>query len=414
MKFLLSFRRNWGLKLISLLFAVLLWNYVIVEVNPRRTVSYNNIVMEQPHGFPQLKSTGLTVEGDLSGYLKNVSVSIELPRNEVQLLKQSDIRVWIDLSGITQEGKQNVKVTAESPRGTIKGITPETISVTVEKIAKRDVPVSFETTGELPAGYWAGIAQVTPSLLQISGAVSDVEKVDKAVVRVSLDNLTKDFSSAVDFILLDRNAGTVSAAGLESNPTNCIVSLPVFPTKAVPVDAGMSLNGSAAKGYEVLGVSVSPGSIEIAGPAGMLAGISSLIPGRTEIDGAKGSFSKIQAVELPSGTYAVAGTSVTVTIRIGLKMTTSTMSDLPIEFTGLTSGLKPDKAYYGSVTFSCPELSVPGLDSSRMHLKADAAGLGAGAQALSVTASYDDPEAGVVDIVPNPAQITVKIVSAAP
>jgi hypothetical protein len=112
------------------------------------------------------------------------------------------------------------------------------------------------------------------------------------------------------------------------------------------------------------------------------------------------------------GTYAVAGSSVTVTVRIGLKMTTSTMSGLPIEFTGLAGGLKPDKAYYGSVTFSCPELSVPGLDGSKMHLKADATGLGAGTQTLSLTASYDDPEAGVVGIVPNPAQITVKIVSA--
>jgi YbbR domain-containing protein len=42
-RFWKAFRANLGLKLVSLFFAFILWNYVIAVVNPTRQVVYRNI-----------------------------------------------------------------------------------------------------------------------------------------------------------------------------------------------------------------------------------------------------------------------------------------------------------------------------------------------------------------------------------
>jgi YbbR domain-containing protein len=406
-RILLSFRRNWGLKLVSLFFAIILWNYVIVAVNPTRTVTFNNIPIDQPN-MSQLESAGLTIKG---GYQRTVSVSVDLPRNEVQLLKPGDIHVTLNLTGIADAGKQTVRLQANSPRGSNAHANPDTIDVTVETLEKRTVPVVCEATGALPAGYWCPTPTASPQSLQISGALSDVEKIDRAVVQVPLGNLTKDFSSAEDFLLVDSTGATVSQTGLTLDPPNCIVSFAVLPMKTVPIDATNCLTGNPAQGYEVKGSpQLSASSIEIAAPADILSKIDSLPLGRVDVGGRTTDATELAPVELPQGVQAVSINSVTVTVKIGMVIVKRTVVGIPISFTGMANGLKPDKNYTGSVTFTCPELSVPGLKLASFHLVADATGKGAGTQTLTVSASYDDASAGLTDLSPDTAQITVKLV----
>jgi hypothetical protein len=184
----------------------------------------------------------------------------------------------------------------------------------------------------------------------------------------------------------------------------------------VKIDASLAVSGAAAKGYEITGVEIHPGdTMTVAAPADVLAAIDTLTVGSIDISGATSDVSVERTVELPPEAYAAAGSgNITVIVRIGLKMTTYTLNDLPIGITGLDPALKVDKAFTGSVTFKCPELSVPGLKAALMHLTADAAGMKAGQQTLTVAAVYDDPEAGVENIVVDPAGIVVTLISATP
>ena len=412
-KILLSFKRNWGLKLVSLFFALLLWNYVIVTVDPIRTVTYGSVAMEPASGMATLNSLDLTVKGDIAAYLKNVSVTIDLHRKEQQGFTKDNIRAWIDLSGISTEGKHDLKVNVQATRGTVKSWSPQTISVTVERLETIEVPVSIATTGVLPADYWMGEASVSPATLKISGAMSEVEKVRKAVVQIPLSGLKSDFSSSSDFSLLDADGLALPAAGLKMDPPNCLVSFPVLPTKLVLIDASNAFKGVPAKGYQVDGQPVlSADRIRIAAPAAVLESISSLPLNAVDISGAKNNTTSLATVQLPGGVYAVAGNSVTIVVKIAMKTVTQNMSGLPIEITGLADGMKADRAYAGSVTFTCPELYVSSLKASSMHLRADASGKGAGIQTLTVTASYDDPQAGVTGITVDAAQIDVSIIPA--
>lgn len=411
-KFLLSFRRNWGLKLISLLFAVLLWNFVIIQVDPTRPVVLSGLPMSQPRKMEELHKQELTIQGDPSVYMKNVSLTIDIKRSDAQYLKAGDVQVWIDLSGITGEGEQYVSVNSYTPYGNVTKTVPDKIPITVEKLTSRIIPVSFQPTGELPAGYWMGPETVTPLFLEVKGAFSDVTRVRTAIVQVSLDKRTESFNSACSFVLVDEDGGTVLPGGMELNPPNCTVKFDVLPTKEAPVDTGFSCEGSPARGYEISGPpQVSPATVMIAAPQDVLDAIASVSPGRVDIGGATGPVTATVAVELPEGVHAAMPGSVSVTVPIDMKMVTRTLSGLPVRISH-GPGVKPDKAYEGSVTITCPELYADGLDESLLLLTADATGRGAGTHTLAVTAAYGDPDKRVTVV--SAQDVKVKLVAASP
>jgi YbbR domain-containing protein len=415
-KIYLSLRHNWVLKLVSLLFAIILWNYVIALVNPSRIMTYRDVTIGQPIGLTQLENKGLTIKSNIAALLEDARVDVALNRgDEARLWQSGGMHIWVsvDLSGITQEGPNSVKVNYSSSAGTIKAFSPDTISVTVEKIKKRAVPIVFSPTGALPDGYWMGDAAIlTPQsqVVQISGAVSDVNKVVKAIVQVPLDGRTEDFKEACDFVLVDGDGATVPSSGLHPDPQNCIVEFSVLPTKEVRINTTNSVYGNPAKGYELSGLPIpSSSTMKIAAPADILSKIDSVQLGRVDIGSASGDVTALAAVQLPEGVHAVNGNTVSVVVKIVPKMVTRTIRDVPIEFKGLAAGLQPDGSYTGTLTYTCPELSVPDLKADFFHLVVDATDLGAGQHTLAVTASCDDADAGVTLLTPSPAEISVKL-----
>lgn len=404
----LSFRRNWGLKLVSLGFAVILWNYVIVEINPIRTIPFNGIkVTFDDNSIIRLKNSGFTVSGALPD--KKVNVSVNLPRNET--LGHDDVKAVVDLSGITSEGLVEVKVSGRSARGTVVSTSPDTITVKIDKLAKRSVPVECVYEGTLPGGYWRGEPKINPSVLQIAGASTLVSHVERARIIVSLTDLKQKLSASTNFILLDSQGNELDQGGITLEPSNCIVDLEVFPTKTVKVDVSKSINGSVAKGYEIVGEpEVSLKEIVIAGPQEILDTITSVSPVEPiNISGRKEpkSDSKLM-LKLPPGTRAVGENSITVFINVALKMTTVTLSDIRITI-DLVPGLKVKQTFTANVTISCPELYATRIKRSQVHLSADATELGAGTHTLTVTGTYGDPEAQAEIIDISPKEIPVKI-----
>jgi YbbR domain-containing protein len=368
--------------------------------------------MSRPRNLDDLKRLDLTISGDPSVYMKNVSVTVDIQRSDAQYLKPGDLQVYVDLSGITGEGEKNVQVKCETPYGKVVKIVPDTIKITVEKLKSQVVPVQFIPTGDLPAGYWRGPETLSVSKLELKGAVSDVSRVAKAIVQVSMDNRTDNFNSACSFVLLDENGGTVSPGSMEMTPPNCTVSFDVLPTKEVPVDTNLSYKGSPAKGYAVAGPpQITPATVRIAAPRDVLDTITSVTLGRVDIGDATVTAPYTVEVELPDGVHAATSGSVTVTVPIDLKMVTRTMSGLPITIAH-DPGVKPDQAYAGSVTFTCPELFADSLDESLMLLAADATGKGAGTYTLLVTAAYGDADMRVT--VKNAPAVEVKLVAASP
>lgn len=418
-RILLSFRRNWGLKLASLLFAIILWNYVIVEVNPTLVKTYTGIAVNvQTSDITQLNNSGLTVSGDLSKILKTANVTISIRRNDSFQFGKNNITVVANFSGITRAGEAEIKLTAKTTSGTaeVKLVSPQSITVNIEKRDKRIVPVKCVPDGSAPQGYWVGVPEVTPKTLEVSGPSENVKQVDRAEVHLDLTNQTSSISSARDLVLLDSSGKVLDkdSLGLECQ-SNCIVNLQIFPTKTVNISAKNSLNGSPARGYEVVGDPVvEPSTMVIAGSQETLDAIGDTLPlGVIDIGGLKSNNSHPMTPTLPKGVIFVGSSTVQVLVNIDLIMTQVTINDVRVTIVGLDSGLKVDKTFTVNATITCPQLYASNIRRSQLHVTADATGYSAGAHTLQVQASYTDPDAGVTEIVTDPAEIAVKLTAPA-
>jgi YbbR domain-containing protein len=404
-------RANLGLKLLSLFFALILWNYVIAEANPVSQRVYHGIPLDI-RGENALKLNNLTLKGNKNDYLKPISLTVNVARSDIPILKEVDITAYIDVSNITRDGPQKVKIIPYSPKGTVLYVTPDTITVTVEKQSTKMVPVECDLTGTLPEGFWSSSPEVTPKTLEITGPLTDVQNVDRAKVQVSLDNLTSSLSTPRDYILLDKLGQPLSGAGLEFNSPNCIVNLQVLPKKSIKVVADNSLSGNLASGYEITDIKIYPATVEVAGPADVLNTMDTINVPRIDIEDMLSNFNIYKALELPKGVRAIAESGVTVSVKIGMKMTTVTLGNLPVSVTGLGQGLKVSDKITSSALLTCPELYSKNVIASKVHLYVDASDLTAGKHTLSIRAEAD-PSIGSTGIVLMPAEVTINIVSQA-
>jgi YbbR domain-containing protein len=410
----LAFRRNWGLKLASLFFAVILWNYAITEVNPIRTVTFSDVrVTFDPGSITQLHNSGFTVKGALPE--KTITVSVDIRRNEASLLNRDQIQAVASLAGITSDGPKMVTILVTPPRGTVKNTTQNTIRVEIERQQTRSVPVVWRPDGSLPETYWRGEPVITPNKLQISGANSVVSRVDHAEIVIPLSGLTSKLSAARDFRLLDSGGKEISLDGITVNPTgtSCIVNLDVYPTKTVSIVASGSYSGKPARGYEIRDIVTVPSEITIAGPQETLDTISVLTPEPIEINGSDSDVSGFKKFTLPKGVQAVGESTVLVHAFIEEKKTTVTLNNLPVAVDHLKPGLKADtRQARVDVTVTCPELTASKIKAGKVRLYVDATGLDARSYTLKVQAEYD-AELGITDFTASPESILVTITAGA-
>lgn len=406
-RILLSLRRNWGLKLVSLLFAVILWNYVIGEVDPVHTVTFTKIpVTFSETGKTLLENANFTVKGALPD--KTVDVTLEMKRSEAALINKDQISAVVDLGGITSAGEKKLKIRITVPRGTVTSPQPE-ITVEIEKKEKLPVPVVAEAEGELPQGLWRGDFKLNVSQVEVSGASSLVKKVASARIVVQQAELTASGSSARPIELVDEDGNVLQdVGGLTITPSSCIVNYDVYPTKTVRIDGENSINGKTAKGYEIKDVSVDPQEIIIAGPQDLLATIESLATEPVDVGGRDSDVSISRRVVLPTGIHAVGVDTVQVHVFISEKMTAVTLEDLPVHVENLADNLVLEtRDMLATVTVTCPELLADRIKKSSIRLTVDAEGLADRAYTLPITPEYD-AELGVDSILIEPASIMVK------
>lgn len=99
--------KNWQLKIICFLLAIVLWFVIINEQNPLSEGSYT-----VPITVENLNSQYIT-----SNVPKTVYVRLSGPRNTIINVGPSDIKAYIDLSDV-QEGTVDVPIHVEIPSGT--------------------------------------------------------------------------------------------------------------------------------------------------------------------------------------------------------------------------------------------------------------------------------------------------------
>lgn len=253
--------KNWQLKIICFLLAIVLWFVIINEQNPLSEGSYT-----VPITVENLNSQYIT-----SNVPKTVYVRLSGPRNTIINVGPSDIKAYIDLSDV-QEGTVDVPIHVEIPSGTeLKKQSMTSTKITVDVYTVKEFKLTPHVVGTLDEKDFISELKIVPEKVVVSGARRLIQQVSQAVIEVPVNQRNSDFALMAPIHLYHEDGSPVE--GLEMTPWQSNVKVTIAHdamSKSVPLN--VNITGQTA----LKTVTIQPTSIQIRGSADTLRNISSV------------------------------------------------------------------------------------------------------------------------------------------
>ncbi|KGG80101.1 hypothetical protein Y919_08215 [Caloranaerobacter azorensis H53214] len=333
-----SKNRNITIKIIAVFFAVILWTYVMSDVNPKITKEIENIKVELVN-LDALQISGITLMEP-----KEVTVKVKLSgrRKELIDITADDIIAQADLSGY-KEGSHRVdiEVRTHDSRIEIEDYYPKQVVFKFDKIVQKQKHVILRLTGKEGIGYSAGKGVVKPSTVYIKGPRTWVNSVTNVIAYVNLNNSTEDIITSVPLKAVNDRGKEVE--GVIKEPKIVDVKIPILKVKDVPIKP--QITGTPLIGYEIINVISEPDHVKIRGPEEIIKDIKEIETEPVSADYVAKSISKITPLILPDGIEVVDGNdSVNVKVEIEKKVEKTLEFNIDdIDFTNLDTELEIDK-----------------------------------------------------------------------
>ena len=268
---------NWGLKIASLLFAIIVW-FLVTNINdPIISVRYTNIPVTIKNG--NLITDKGQVYTVLDGSDTISSVTVYAPRTVIDSLSQSNIVAYADIQDLSSLNTVSVNVTTNKYVDKIDRIilSSDVVKLNVERKASKGLALSATTSGTLSDGYVIGDVSTEQNMVRVGGPESFINSVARASVDVDVTGFTSNIGTDADIILYDKEGNVLdpTAHGASMNIKTVRVNVQILETKYVPVNYYIS--GEPAPGYALTGEKeVAPDQILIAGRSSTIASVSEI------------------------------------------------------------------------------------------------------------------------------------------
>lgn len=379
---------NFWLKVISLVFAILIWSYVINETNPSRSAVFSDLGLSVNYEY-SLRNSGLVLQNDISR-LPKIRVSMDIPYKEYRNVKASNITVYIDLSKITSTGTYELPVYAScsNSEAVITSVSPSTVSVVVDNLATAEIPIIPSYSNTLPDNlYMQSEAVISPDVLNISGPENYVSKIAAAKVDIDLSVMTDGYTASLPYTFIDSQGETISSASIEvaDNRTSVMVDMGIASKKTVPIEYASHLlnTDKLAEGYEFESAEIRQSTVEIIGKTEVLANIDALHIEDIDMSGMDGTIKQINAnLVIPDGVTILNPSPTILDITIG-EQEISRQFTLEIQYRNLPSGFNyTASASQAQVVFSGNYFNINSITASDVQIIVDLSGLSAGTHTL--------------------------------
>lgn len=235
--------------ILSIVIAIVLWGYVLIDVNPTVEQPFDNIpVKVQNQETLTQRGLALTTEDYF------VSVVIKGKRSDIVKINQDDIVPIMDVYGYAL-GTNYIPVKIEIPDGlSIATVSDHKLEVIIEEYVVSNRTVEVQFVGDLANGKEPGNIEISPKQVEVRGAKSRVEAVSRLLAEVSLLDLETQGKATAKIQTLDENGSVVNGVGLSSNTLS--VSGTLFSVKSVPLF--VPILGEIPAEYELEGLSFPP------------------------------------------------------------------------------------------------------------------------------------------------------------
>ncbi|MGN0708715.1 MAG: YbbR-like domain-containing protein, partial [Anaerovoracaceae bacterium] len=260
--------------IIALVFAIILWMYVVGKMDPSVTKSYRDIHVSYQNQ-QTLIDRGLALA---DGSVSDVDITVSGKRSHMAKFSRSKITATVDLSELN-EGKSEVDIKIRVPKGyEVTGQSDTKSKVVVEKRVTVVKNVKVNYTGISSDTEEPATIRLYPETVKVSGAKSLVKKVTNAQADVPRSGVESDLTSSnSDLKVVDKHGKKVK--GVVLSQTTAAVSSRMFPLKKVRLNVSVKDDSDDGK----VRVTDVPGVVYIKGPESKLKDIESIVAKRVDV-----------------------------------------------------------------------------------------------------------------------------------
>lgn len=289
-----------GLKVVSVMLAILLWFYI---VNQDESSAGSNTVQAE------LKYYNVPANLVVSG---PESVSVKLWGS---LQNTANIVAYVDLEGM-DAGVHKLPVNIEAVKGAMfTSVQPKQVELRLEDIREETVPIHYEIKNPPRPGYQLKEIITVPDRCIVKGQSKLLDKVAKVVCSVDLGN-SEDISSSKIALQARDAKDNVISEGIKLLPANVEVFAVVEASKdqkKIPIKA--QFEGELAPGYQLGEIIVEPAEVSVLGDSINMDSLLEVLTEKINVEGSEGELIKLVKLQEIDG-IMVYPSQVTVKINI--------------------------------------------------------------------------------------------------
>lgn len=381
-------------KIASLILASLFWIFVINTQNPIQPQEIRDIPVIIK-GLDELEKQGFILKNEDEIKNQKFKVVIKGPRLETDkiLNDKTLITATLDLTkymgDMTQDSIRNtanyeVKILLENNSISVTDKTPGVSTIIFEREATVTKQIEYALSDEFKNKYTLlDEPIVSPRTIELKGAKSDIESVNKVVVNIDEANFSEEeLVQTVPVKIYDIDGNEIETLTME--PENAQVRLLIGKPKTVPIE--VSFIGNVPSGYVHTNTFISPTEVTIVGKAETVDAISKIKLKPINLDNQIQTTLLTTEMILPKGITTKIENEISVTLEIVKENTYSYI--IPTEKLNLDIIGLDDTLVYEiltdevDITLSATAEELLAYNASQIQTKLDLTGLTEGEYTL--------------------------------
>lgn len=325
---------NLGLKIISIVLAIVFWLVVMNVSDYSMTVKIEDIPVQQLNGevLEELEQVYDVASGD------TVDIIVRGRRSVVSRLGKDDFIATADLSTMSITNTVQIFVTPKS--GSLEdeisiSYVDNTMKLNLEDKVVTPLPIKVKTEGEPADGYAVGEIEVKPNIVNVEGPKSAVDKITEVRATVNVSGVNTSCEKETIIELYDAYGELIHNDKIFVSQNNIKLNISVYPVKNVAVH--VSTIGTAGTGYDVAQIVYQPQTIQIAGPKEKIDKITSIEIDDLSVSGLTENFETMINVNdyLPEDVFVV-GENKDIAVSVTIEKLESVTYDINVRDITLT------------------------------------------------------------------------------
>ena len=263
---------NLGMKIISLLLAIVFWLVVVTMEDPEQTKPLELPVTKiNEELIRENDKTYEVIEGN------TVTITVRARQSILKDLTAKDFEAVADFANLSFTGAVPIEITVlrNANQVTIERGANTMMRVSIEDLATVDKMVSTKAEGTVITGKALGSISVEPNMIRIEGAKTTIDRISSVYAVVNVSGISEDCSFVVEPVLYDSNGNKIDSTDITFSEDSLKVNVSLLDTKTVPVR--WNIDVSPAEGYGIESSDYTPSEVDIAGSPEVLDAIDEIV-----------------------------------------------------------------------------------------------------------------------------------------